>query len=146
MSKYKIVTSKEEVARLYEAFSCEDGVYKPKDLIICSTNEACSEWTEFLAPLQPLVDTAQIQKYHVKSCSRDLSNGEIVMSIGPPEGVQSQVAHAFTAHSTIGETAAGKVFIDRRRMWEIEHWETIVGRARGAGRDHCFILVNNKIN
>ena len=236
MSKYKIVTSKEEVAQLYEAFSCENGIYKPKDLIICSTNEACEEWTELLAPLQPVIsiqkpltkntykqttkscttpkittstiervkaveilaaitrreikledieneiesklreieqtkgkewatrkwklknklnfiknedfkeqntlpnslsaplaplqDSGVIQKYHVKSCSRDLSNGEIVMSIGPPEGVQSQVAHAFTAHSTIGETAAGKVFIDRRRMWEIEHWETIVGRAR----------------
>ena len=54
------------------------------------------------------------------------------MSIGPPAGVKSEVAHAFTAHSTIGETAVGKVFIDRRRMWETEHWETIVGRARRA--------------
>ena len=84
------------------------------------------------APLAHLHESGVIQKYHVKSCSRDLSNGEIVMSIGPPEGVESQVAHAFTAHSTIGETASGKVFIDRRRMWEIEHWETIVGRARRA--------------
>ena len=132
MSHYRVVTSKEEVAQLYEAFSCENGIYRPKDLIICSTNEACGEWTDLLAPLQPVIDTAHIQKFHVKSCSRDLSNGEIVISIGPPTGVQSQVAHAFTAHSTIGETAPGKVFIDRRRMWETEHWETIVGRARRA--------------
>jgi hypothetical protein len=133
MSHYKVVTNKEEVIQLYEAFSCEDGIYKPKDLIICSTNAACSEWTELLAPLQCSDEFGvTIQKYHVKSCSRDLSNGEIVVSNGPPAGVQSEVAHAFTAHSTIGETAAGKVFIDRRRMWEIEHWETIVGRARRA--------------
>ena len=133
MEKYKVVKSKEEVVQMYEAYSCEDDeTYKPKDLIICSTNEACEEWTELLAPLQPCTEFGVIQKYHVKSCSRDLSNGEIVVSAGPPPGVQSTVAHAFTAHSTIGETAKGKVFIDRRRMWEMEHWETIVGRARRA--------------
>ena len=40
------------------------------------------------------------------------------------------MTHAFTAHSTIGETARGKVFVDRRNMFEMEHWETIVGRAK----------------
>ena len=141
MSKYQIVTSKEEVVLLYEAFSCENGIYQPKDLIICSTNEACNEWTELLAPLQPSDESGRIQKYHLRETDRDHTNGEIVVSANLAEHLRwykkdgetlSTIAHAFTAHSTIGETAAGKVFIDRRRMWEIEHWETIVGRARRA--------------
>ena len=143
MSQYRVITSEEEVVQLYESFSFADGQYEPKDLIICSTNEACEEWTDLLAPLQPSTNSGVIQKYHIKSCSRDYSNGEIVMSIGPPAGVKSEVAHAFTAHSTIGETAVGKVFIDRRRMWETEHWETIVGRARRA-EDIIIIDLPNK--
>ena len=80
MSKYQIATSKEEVAQLYEAFSCENGVYKPKDLIICSTNDACDEWTELLAPLQPVIESGRIQKYHLRETDRDHTNGDIVVS------------------------------------------------------------------
>ena len=102
--------------------------YQMDDMVIATTNAACKSWTELLAPVAQ--ECFGEQKYHVKSCSRDYSNGEIVVSADPPSDVESEVAHAFTAHSTIGETARGKLFIDRRRMWEVEHWETIVGRAQ----------------
>jgi len=52
-----------------------------------------------------------------------------VISADPPTD-KCHIAHAFTAHSTIGETARGKVFIDRRNLFEMEHWETIIGRAK----------------
>ena len=80
--------------------------------------------------------TIQLQKWKVKTQTRDYSNGDVVISEkspvhgshgGKPNSIMS---HAFTAHSTIGETANGKVFIDSRNMFEIEHWETIIGRAK----------------
>jgi len=71
----------------------------------------------------------QLQKWKIESTTRDYSKGEIVISADPPTE-KCHIAHAFTAHSTIGETARGKVFIDRRNLFEVEHWETIIGRAR----------------
>jgi hypothetical protein len=70
----------------------------------------------------------QLQKWRINDITRDYSNGEIVISDTPPTR-KCEIKHAFTAHSTIGETARGKVFIDRRNMFEREHWETIIGRA-----------------
>lgn len=77
-----------------------------------------------------VVDDVQLQKYKMLSCTRDHLNGEIFMAAKKPSDGDCKIAHAFTAHATIGETARGKVFIDRRNMFEIEHWETIVGRAK----------------
>ena len=71
-----------------------------------------------------------LQKWKMTTTSRDYSNGQIVISEKPPMEGKCILTHAFTAHSTIGETARGRVFIDRRNMFEIEHWETIVGRAK----------------
>ena len=71
----------------------------------------------------------QLQKWKILQNTRDYSNGEIVIDAEPPTD-KCRICHAFTAHSTIGETARGKVFIDRRNLFEIEHWETIIGRAR----------------
>ena len=80
----------------------------------------------------------QLQKWKVDSTTRDFSNGEVVISASPPTD-KCHLSHAFTAHSTIGETARGKVFIDRRNMFEIEHWETIIGRAT---RWEDIVIVN----
>ena len=80
----------------------------------------------------------KLQKWKMLSTTRDYSNGQIVISEKPPMD-KCVLTHAFTAHSTIGETARGKVFIDRRNMFEIEHWETIVGRAK---RWEDIVIVN----
>ena len=82
--------------------------------------------------------TVKLQKWKMLSTSRDYSNGQIVVAETPPMD-KCVLTHAFTAHSTIGETARGKVFIDRRNMFEIEHWETIVGRAK---RWEDIVIVN----
>ena len=89
---------------LYEAFSVENGVYKHKDLIICSTNDLCEEWTDLLSPKQPFAGEKQIQKYHIKACTRDLSNGDIIVDTTAP-ACDHEIAHAFTAHSTIGDSS-----------------------------------------
>ena len=205
MDKYREneVTTFEQVADMYEPYECVDGEYKPKDMIITSTNEFADQWTEYLKCRQPTVRTSNtvmqkqgklfkyfqgdieeraflhrrhnkahaiylnapdekkadaykqlkhyerlvekmkpesvsptivekevvLQKWKVDATTRDYSNGEIVISETPPTS-GSIIKHAFTCHSTIGETARGKVFIDRRNMFEIEHWETAIGRAR----------------
>ena len=81
---------------------------------------------------------AVLQKWKIKTTTRDFTNGEIVISdVQPTE--KSLISHAFTAHSTIGETANGKVFIDRRNMFELEHWETAIGRAK---RWEDIVIIN----
>ena len=84
------------------------------------------------------VEEIKLQKWKMLSTTRDYSNGQIVISEKPPMD-KCVFTHAFTAHSTIGETARRKVFIDWRNMFEIEHWETIVGRAK---RWEDIVIVN----
>jgi hypothetical protein len=88
--------------------------------------------------VQRFTSEVQLQKWKMLSTTRDFSNGQIVISEKPPMD-KCVLTHAFTAHSTIGETARGKVFIDRRNMFEIEHWETIIGRAK---RWEDIVIVN----
>ncbi len=76
------------------------------------------------------LDVCKIQKYCVKSRDRIHSNGDIVMSDEPPKNVKSEVQHAFTIHSIQGETAEDQLFIDARRMFEVQHWYTALSRAQ----------------
>lgn len=198
---FRSITTAEELGILYESHEMVKGEYRPKDMIICSTNEYADEWTAYLSPRQPYVDvttttkiqqgcmyehfrnaneekvsihaklkaahdahtsdimntdkrkryqhyvrllasvsagetksvtkSVQLQKWKNLCNTRDHTNGEIVIC-EKEVSHDCKIAHAFTAHSTIGETARGKVFIDARNMFEMEHWETIVGRAKRA--------------
>ena len=69
---------------------------------------------------------------------KTFSNGQIYTGSEPPPGVQSVEQEAFTVHSVQGETVPTKIFIDRRRMWEAEHWYTALSRARTA--DQIYIV------
>ena len=48
-------------------------------------------------------------------------NGEILSSDKPPKNIPHEVQHAFTIHSIQGETAKHLLFVDARRMFEMQH-------------------------
>lgn len=78
------------------------------------------------------LDVRQIQKYLIKSNDRVHSNGDVVIAAELPKNVNSELRHAFTVHSVQGETVPDEssLFVDTRRMFEVEHWYTALSRAQ----------------
>jgi len=78
------------------------------------------------------------QKYRITGNDRIHSNGEILISEQPPKNISHEVQHAFTIHSIQGETAKHLLFVDARRMFEMQHWYTAL--SRGQYIDQIFII------
>ena len=78
------------------------------------------------------------QKYRITGNDRIHSNGEILISEQPPKNISHEVQHAFTIHSIQGETAKHLLFVDARRMFEMQHWYTALSRAQYI--DQIFII------
>ena len=78
------------------------------------------------------------QKYRITGNDRIHSNGEILISQQPPKNISHEVQHAFTIHSIQGETAKHLLFVDARRMFEMQHWYTAL--SRGQYIDQIFII------
>ena len=64
----------------------------------------------------------QTKKYRIQGNDRVHSNGEILISSEPPKNISHEVQHAFTIHSIQGETAKHALYVDARRMFEVQHW------------------------
>ena len=94
--------------------------YSVEDFIIASTNKTKDIYTEKFKHLE---------KYVVKSNSRDHSNGDII--IGPkPDKVYAELRHAFTISSAQGETAKNKLFIDKNNIRCLRTLYTALSRAQ----------------
>jgi len=78
------------------------------------------------------------QKHRITGSDRIHSNGEILISEQPPKNISHEVQHAFTIHSIQGETAKHLLFVDARRMFEMQHWYTAL--SRGQYIDQIFII------
>lgn len=68
-------------------------------------------------------------KWFVKSNNSEYSNGQIVIG-KKPEGVPSDLQHAFTVHSIQGETAQNQLIIDKRGIHEARMLYTALSRAK----------------
>ena len=55
---------------------------------------------------------------------------EILISDQPPKNISHEVQHAFTIHSIQGEPAKHLLFVDARRMFEMQHWYTALSRGQ----------------
>lgn len=68
-------------------------------------------------------------KWLVKSNNTEYSNGQIIIG-KKPEGVPSDLQHAFTVHSIQGETAQNQLIIDKRGIHEARMLYTALSRAK----------------
>ena len=103
-----------------ETVSINDMDYSVEDFIIASTNKTKDIYTEKFKHLE---------KYVVKSNSRDHSNGDII--IGPkPDKVYAELRHAFTISSAQGETAKNKLFIDMNKIRCLRTLYTALSRSQ----------------
>ena len=84
------------------------------------------------------LNVGSIQKYRVLSNDRVYSNGDIVCGVEPPKNVRSELQHAFTIHSVQGDTVTHGLFVDARRMFEVQHWYTALSRAENL--EQIFIV------
>ena len=104
----------------FDIIKKEDIDYKVEDLIITKTHKNKDIYTEKYKDLQ---------KYQVKENTLDYSNGEIIIG-DKPEGVISELQHAFTIHSIQGETALCDLFIDINKMSCLRMLYTALSRAK----------------
>ena len=94
--------------------------YKVEDLIITKTHKNKDFYSQ---------KYKDIEKYIVKENTRDYSNGEIVIG-KKPEGVYSELQHAFTIHSIQGETCRTNLYIDINKMNSLKMLYTALSRAK----------------
>jgi hypothetical protein len=93
------------------------------DLILCSTNEEADAITEYFKG-----KFAPLEKYYTKSTNKQFSNGDIIISDIPPK-VEYEIRHAFTIHSTQGETIKkNKLFISEHNIFSKEMLYTALSR------------------
>ena len=104
----------------FEIHKKEDIDYSVEDLIITKTHKNKDYYTE---------KYKDKQKYLVKENTRDYSNGEIVIG-KKPEGVFSELQHAFTIHSIQGETCKDTLFIDINKIKCLRMLYTALSRAK----------------
>ena len=104
----------------FEIHKKEDIEYSVDDLIITKTHKNKDYYTE---------KYKDKQKYLVKENTRDYSNGEIVIG-KKPEGVFSELQHAFTIHSIQGETCKDTLFIDINKIKCLRMLYTALSRAK----------------
>tara|TARA_R100001460_G_scaffold11140_2_gene26178 strand:+ start:578 stop:3391 length:2814 start_codon:yes stop_codon:yes gene_type:complete len=104
----------------FEIHKKENINYSVEDLIITKTHKNKDYYTE---------KYKDIEKYIVKENTRDYSNGEIVIG-SKPEGVLSELQHAFTIHSIQGETCKDTLFIDINKMNCLRMLYTALSRAK----------------
>ena len=94
--------------------------YNVEDLIITKTHKNKDFYSQ---------KYKDIEKYIVKENTRDYSNGEIVIG-KKPEGVYSELQHAFTIHSIQGETCKTNLYIDINKMNSLKMLYTALSRAK----------------
>lgn len=93
------------------------------DLILCSTNKEADFITEYFKG-----KFAPLEKYYTKSTNKQFSNGDIIISDTPPK-VEYEIRHAFTVHSTQGETIKkNKLFISENKLFSKEMLYTALSR------------------
>ena len=71
----------------------------------------------------------EYEKYLITKNTRDYSNGEIVIG-KKPEGVSSELQHAFTIHSIQGETCKDTLFIDINKIKCLRMLYTALSRSK----------------
>ena len=94
--------------------------YSVNDLIITKTHKNKDLYSQ---------KYKHLEKYLVKENTRDFSNGEIVIG-KKPEGVDSELQHAFTIHSVQGETCEYTLFIDINKITCLRMLYTALSRAK----------------
>ena len=84
--------------------------YDPhEDIILCSWNSICDEWT------------AALPDNKWKCIFNDTTNSVVTIVAGPkPASGKFEKRHGFTIHSVQGETYEGRIFIDIRNMRYLE--------------------------
>jgi hypothetical protein len=97
--------------------------YKKEDTILCSEHIYKDYYTNVFK---------DIEKYRVKSNTRDYKNGEILYE--KEDGVKMELTHGFTSHSIQGITCDNVVYIDIRKQKSIRMLHTCIGRARKASQ------------
>ena len=104
---------------------------KQKELDGAKARLKAKNVTTFASEEHTSTSRVQMKKYMIKTTDLVYCNGEIVVGSEPPTASCTE-QEAFTVHSIQGETlkAPRKLFIDRRRMWELEHWYTALSRAQ----------------
>lgn len=93
--------------------------YIKEDTILCSEHIYKDYYTHMFK---------DIEKYRVKSNTRDYKNGEILYE--KEDGVKMELTHGLTSHSIQGITCENVVYIDIRKQKSIRMLHTCIGRAR----------------
>jgi hypothetical protein len=103
--------------------------YRIEDSTLAATHDLIDEYTYKLEDTEFYdAEGARVRKYRVLK-DAPLPNGKIVIATERP-CTKSVEVYASTVHAFQGKAVDYKLYMDSRRMFELQHWYTAVSRAR----------------